>query len=33
VFNMLPGLIFLLIVVAGRWSIDARMADGQSSTV
>jgi hypothetical protein len=30
---MLAGLIFLLIVVTGRWSIDAWIADGQSSTV
>jgi uncharacterized membrane protein YphA (DoxX/SURF4 family) len=30
---MLLGLIFLLIVGAGRWSIDARSADEQSSNV
>jgi uncharacterized membrane protein YphA (DoxX/SURF4 family) len=32
-FSMLLGAIFLLIVGAGRWSVDARIADRHSSTV
>ena len=30
-YTMLLGLIFLLIVAAGRWSLDARIAGGRNS--
>jgi putative oxidoreductase len=32
-FAMLSGLIFLLIVGAGRWSVDARIAGRRSPTL